>query len=340
MGFLRFIRRHILLFVILFILLAGGAAVLSQTAFKQEETESVIVNTGDIKKTLTLSGEIKADQVAKLKFLIGGNVVWVGVKEGDTVAKYQTIAVLDQRSALKNLQDALLDYSLQRNDFEKVQNENAQRTPQQALNYNMELVLENNQYNLEKAVVSVQLQELARQQSVLTSPIDGLVTKAEIPYPDVAVLASQTPYEIVNPNSVYFQVNADQTEVTGLSASQSGTIVFDSYPDEELVGSISQISFSPDPEETGTVYPIKISLSSVDNSSYKYRLGMTGDITFVLETKKNVVLLPSRFLKTDNQGTYVLTGKDRKKTYVKTGLEDDESTEIVSGLSVGEVVYD
>ena len=50
---------------------------------KNEKTYTVLRKT--IKKTLTISGKVDAEEKAALRFLTSGRLVWVGVKEGDTV---------------------------------------------------------------------------------------------------------------------------------------------------------------------------------------------------------------------------------------------------------------
>jgi multidrug efflux pump subunit AcrA (membrane-fusion protein) len=119
-----------------------------------------------------------------------------------------------------------------------------------------------------------------------------------------------------------------------------GTMVFDSYPEENITGKIKEISFSPDKNEAGTVYDVKIELSSFNNDDYKYRLGMTADANFVIKEKRNVLVIPSQYVKADGDGKFVLVGKDKKKTYIKTGIESDMNIEITKGLKEGDVVYD
>jgi macrolide-specific efflux system membrane fusion protein len=69
--------------------------------------DSYRVKREDLKEILTLSGQIDASEKASLKFQTSGRLAWVGVKEGDFVKKYQTLASLDQRDIKNRLQKYL-----------------------------------------------------------------------------------------------------------------------------------------------------------------------------------------------------------------------------------------
>jgi len=144
---------------------------------------------------------------------------------------------------------------------------------------------------------------------------------------------------VVNPRTIYFNVTADQTEVVDLKRETRGKIVFDAYPEEEVSGEVIDVSFTPRVDEIGTVYDVRVSLNK-DNLQFKYLLGMTGDITVVTQEKKNVLLLPLEFVKTDEKGRYVyIDSQKREKKYVEVGIEGEEVIEL-KGIEEGTMVYD
>lgn len=297
------------------------------------------VKRSNLESELVLSGEMDANEKVKLQFPLSGKVAWVGVKEGDAIQKGQGLASLDQRAAQKNLQASLIDYSKERNIFEQSNLDQQAIKPSDALNDRMKKILQNYQYDLDKAVVSVELQDLAKQEAFLSSPIGGIVTRADIQFAGQTALAASSTFEVVNPSSIYFLVSVDQTEVNEIKKGDSAKISLDAYPDETISGKISDISFSPKTDESGTVYSVKI-LLSVDNSQYKYRLGMTGDSSFITQKKINALYLPVSFVKSDDNGSYVFINSKKEKKYIKTGIETDTNIEIVSGLSEGDTIYD
>jgi RND family efflux transporter MFP subunit len=175
--------------------------------------------------------------------------------------------------------------------------------------------------------------------ATLYSPIDGLIIGADPDSAGVNVAGLNAGYEIVNPSTIYLKVTADQTEVGSIKVGQVGTIIYDSYPDEQVEGVIKEISFAPTKDETGTAYDVKVDLNDLNNKDYKYRLGMTADINFIIKESKDTLIIPVKYVNTDDKGKYVLVGEDKRKTYIKTGVENDQDIEVTKGLSEGEAVY-
>lgn len=301
-----------------------------------QKVETVSVKRGDLREALTISGEIDATEKATLRFQTSGLLSWVGVKEGDYVKKYQGIAALDQREVRKTLDKYLQSYMTSRWDFETTKDASGNSG---AMTTAVRRVLEKAQFDLNSAVLDVELKDLAIQFSNLWTPIDGLVVRAESPVAGVNITPTQAEFDVVNPKTVVFIATADQTEVPKISQGMSGELVLDAFPGQTFPGQVETIAFSPKSGETGTVYAVKFNFSP-DNAEYRYRLGMTGDLTFVTKEKKNVLYLPNKFVKTDSGKKYVNVFKNDKKTktFVQTGLETDDSTEIISGLIQGDII--
>lgn len=305
---------------------------------KKKHADSSVVNRGTIEQKLTISGTIDAEEKVALRFQTSGRLSWVGVKEGDYVKKYQTIASLDQREVRKTLDKYLNTYLSERYDFDQTtKDDNKDKVITDAIKRTMNKA----QNDLNNTVLDVELKNLAVEFSNLWTPIEGIVTKVGAPYAGINITPTTGEFEIVNPNTIYFSSNADQTEVTKFTEGQKGVLVLDAYPDATISGTIKNISFTPKTGETGTVYSVKFVFNG-DNSSYKYRLGMGGDLTIVTERKEDVLYVPVKFVKGENGKKYVKVRKNGKeeKVYVKIGMEADNSVEIISGVDAHDIVYD
>jgi len=297
--------------------------------------KSYTVKKEDLSETLSLSGKIDAEEKAVLRFPSSGKLAWVGVREGDYVKKYQMLASLDQRQVKKTLEKYLYDYSKERNDFEE---SNKVTYPDGAVNDTIKRILEKNQYDLNKAVLDVELQNIALEYSYLYTPIEGIVTRVDAPYAGVNITPAQAEFEVVNPQTLFFSATADQTEVVELKKDMTGEVIFDSWPEDKIKCHIYWIGYSPKEGETGTVYELKGKLSSKKD----FRLGMTGDMSFVTKERKNIIAVPTSYLKKDKKGSYAMVENKSglKKRYIETNGEIDSKTEITSGLSPGEKIYD
>ncbi len=333
---LTFLKKRWYVFVIIIFVIFFSYQKIAPS--KTNKVKSYTIKKQTLKETLSLSGKVDADEKVTLRFQTSGRLIWVGVKEGDYVKKYQSIASLDKREVRKKLEKALRDYSKERNDFE----EDKQVTYKNgALTDTIKRVLEKNQFDLDKAVLDVEIQDLANEYSNLFTPIEGLVTKVGSPYGGVNIIPTQAEFEIVNPKTVYFSGLADQTDVVKLRPDEKGEITLDAFPDKTIEGQIKSTAFTPKEGETGTVYEIKLYFNK-SNDDFLFRLGMTGDVAFTIREKPEAIAIPAEFIKSDNRKKYVMK-KNRGSNVrqdIKVGDSFDNVIEITSGLQEGDVIYD
>lgn len=333
-------RWYILLVIFIVVLIFF---ITKQNASKASGNKSTIykVKRQNLVETLSLSGSIDAEERVVLRFQTSGRLAWVGVKEGDYVKKYQGIASLDQRDLKKRFQKTLNDFVKERYDFDQAKDDNQRWADQSTREAGDEMkrLLEKAQYDLNNSVLDLEISQLAVEYSYLYTPIEGIVVRADSKYAGVNITPAQAEFEIINPKTLYFSFTADQTEVIRLKEGLTGKMVFDSFPDKEIEGKISYLSFVPKTGETGTVYEGKIKLTSDDLNNYKY--GMTGDVTFVLSEKKNVLTIPTNYVRSDSKGKYVekKQGSKRVKIYPKLGEDIDGDYEVISGLSESDEIF-
>jgi len=334
-----FLKKRWCFLVIIFLVF-----VLIFTQGKTKKTnveEKLTVKKQNLKEVLTLSGEIDAQEKVTLKFQTSGKLAWVGVKEGDYVKKYQSIASLDQRDVKNRLEKYLRAYSVTRSNFDQTKDDNwnKQYDLNEATRVKAQRILEQNQYNLESAVLDVEYQNLAIENAVIWTPIEGIVTHIDVPTAGINITPAGATFEIVNPKTLYFSATVEQADVVKIKEGMKGKIVLDSFADFEDEAKVSYISFSPKAGETGTVYQIKLDLSE-KTKQLPLRLGMTGDVEFLVKEKNDVIALPSRFIKKDKKGSYVFVKENNKnvKKYIETGEEIDGKIVIESGLNEGEII--
>ncbi len=311
---------------------------------KKQNAYKVQIQT--LKEQLTFSGKVDADEKVDLQFQSAGRLIWVGVKKGDSVKKGQAIAALDQRQLQKTMQKFLNTYVKTRLTFDQ-QQEDIRPVVIGALSKDQQERLiraaQQAQYDLNNSVLDVEVQNISVEYSNLYTPIEGIVDHVDTPVAGVNLtLTNPSIFRVVNPKTLFFAATADQTEVTKLHEGEQGEINFDSYPDENIPATVASIAFSPKEGETGTVYEVKINFLPSEESGYKYRLGMTGDISFTLREISNVISIPSAYITSENGKHYVVRGVNGKKEkiVVGTGETIEGQTVITSGLQEGDTVYD
>jgi len=329
----NFIKKHKILLPIVVIILIALGFYLYPKPPKPVPTQTA--RRSNFTQTVSVSGSVDSKSTVTLSFLVGAKLTYLGVKTGDTVTAGQTIAIEDQRTAQKNLEANLIAYSEQRNAFDTTQNTYQNRTPDQALNDAMKRILQNNQYDLNKAIVSVELQDLAKQQSVLTTPISGIVTQAGVEATGVNV-GPATTFTISDPNKMDFVMDVDEADISKVMLGQTSSITLDAYPDAPLNLPLTSIDFITHPTSTGgNAYSVQVDLPS--NPDLRYRIGMQGNADIITAQEMNVLSVPISSV-FDNNYIYVKKGNLYEKRKVVLGIQNNTNSVVEQGLSEGEQV--
>lgn len=336
------LKRRWILVTLIIVIVATGWFFLQGNEPKVNSSKTYKVTEGTVQESLSLSGEIDAQEMATLRFQTSGRLNWVGVKEGDYVKKYQGIASLDVRDVKNKLTQYLNSYVSERDDYDQSVDNNLRSINEGSTELARDAakrLLDKAQNDLNNSVLAVELQKLAQEYAYLHTPVEGIVVSAQSPLPGVNVTPSQAEFIIINPNTLYFSATADQTDVVNLREGMTGGVTFDSFPEKSFMGEITSISFTPDKNETGTVYRVKIAITPQLD---ELRMSMTGDISFPVGAKRKVIQVPATVIKTEKDTEYVVVEESGKKVkrIIQSGENFDNMTEVISGLKKGELVYD
>ena len=298
--------------------------------------ELTTVKKADLTQTITTSGKIQPETQVKLKFQTSGQLVWVGVKEGDYVQKWQALASLDVRELQKNLENELRDYSKERNDFEEA----IQVTyKNRALTETIRRILEKNQWDLEKAVLDVEIEDIALKYATITSPIDGIVTNIDVPVAGVNITPTTAYFTVADPNNLVFEAEIDEVDIGLINPGQTAELILDAFTDQSIALTVDSIDFSASADSSGsTIFIAKFKLTN-NYSSLMYRLGMNGEVFITVSEKQAVLTIPIEALieDEDKKVKVVENNKVIEKT-VTTGIFSDDNIEITSGLSEGDTI--
>lgn len=301
------------------------------TGIKTEEVKRT-----SITKSISASGKIASEEEVELKFQTSGLLAWVGVKEGDQVQAWQVIAQLDARELQKTLEKYLRDYSKERANFEE---DRLVTYKDRALTDTVKRILEKNQWDLDKAVLDVELKDIALKFATLITPISGIVTQVDTPVAGVNITPATAVFKVANPEKMIFKANIDEADIAGIILDLPAKITLDAYPGEEYEGKVTKISFaSVVTSGGGTAFPVEISLPK--NEGQKFKIGMNGDADIILEKRADVLAVPLVAIMEREDKHFVWLIKDgrAKKQEIKTGLATDELVEVTEGLKEGDKI--
>jgi len=318
---------------ILALILLGGFLLVRNPSSKKEGFKIAKVERKTLTKTISASGKVTSEREVNLKFQTSGEMVWVGVKEGDTVKKWQAIASLDKRELQKRFQKYANDYLGERGDFEQTQDDYQETRDRKLVTDTIQRTLDKAQYDLNKSVLDYEIADLAVKFATIYSPIDGIVTQVDIPVAGVNITPATATFTVTDPSAVVFSANADEVDVGQIRLGQEATITLDAYPDEEFRGKIEKINFTAvGTSGGGTAYPVTVALTQ--NEDLKFKVGMNGDLGVVTATREGVLAISGSaiFAREDKKYVWLVTGGKATKKEVKVGLETDDESEIIEGL--------
>lgn len=307
------------------------------------EYREYLVETGPLQVTLLVSGVIKAEKQADLVFQTGGGLAWVGVKKGDWVKKWQGVASLDQRTVQKNLEKELNDYLKTRWDFQgnrEIYNVTTDDLDRYTLTPAVRRLLEKSQFDLNNAVLDVEIQAVAKEFSGLSSPFAGLVTDLKFPNSGINVTAGSVMATIVDPDSLYFEAQVDEIDIAKVRIGAPVKLVIDAYPEESIETKVVDIDFAPmSLSGGGTGYAVKIGLSP-QTDDLRRKLGMNGDAEITVVKLENVLILPQEAV-SQKDGQWFVKVREGKRVVerkISIGWETEDKVEIVSGLAANDKV--
>ena len=202
--------------------------------------------------------------------------------------------------------------------------------------------LELTQQSLEQAQQSVEQAQKNLNEATLTAPFDGVAANVDAKEGDVIpspTMATKVIIHLIDLTTMELNVEVDEIDIPGVKLGQRVIIEVDALPDLPLEGEVTFIS-SLAKEEAGVVlYEVTIGFGVPEGSGL--RVGMSVDADIVIDERSDILLVPDRAIKQDSQGNpvvEVMLGEQAQERPVVIGISDGFDTEIVSGISEGEVV--
>jgi len=170
----------------------------------------------------------------------------------------------------------------------------------------------------------------------LRSPIDGEVIVRDFE-PGQSISPSSA--VVVLSDRLIVKASVDETDIGKVKVGQTVEITLDAYPDVKTKGIVDHISYESKLVNNVTTYYVDIVPEKVPDV---FRSGMSATITVICDARKDVPLVPAEATTVEKDGTYVMVraspGAQAEKRRIIVGAGDDRSSEVVKGLSAGDIV--
>lgn len=185
----------------------------------------------------------------------------------------------------------------------------------------------------------------------VTAPFAGVMASVPVIVGDTA--GSGTTLGTIITSKDLATVTLSEVDVAKIALGDKATLTFDAIPNLTIAGQVVEI------DSVGTVsqgvvnYNVQVSFDATNDGGVKPGMSVNADI--ITAIKQNTLMVPNSAIKTQGGVSYVQTfaaplatplagaqgspsATPPKSQIVVTGISNDTSTEIVSGLNAGDIV--
>jgi macrolide-specific efflux system membrane fusion protein len=133
------------------------------------------------------------------------------------------------------------------------------------------------------------------------------------------------------------KAQVDETDIAQIKLNEQAEIVLDAYSTQKILGKVDKISYDAKTVNNVTTYEVDV---LPDKTPEFMRSGMTANVTFFISNKADILVVPNQALKNSNGTTTVMikNGDRRVERELELGISDGKQTEVISGLTAGEIV--
>lgn len=364
--------RRWLIRILVVVLLVAAVLALRATVFRPKpiEVQAQPLGRGQVEATVTntRAGTVKARRRAQLAPEVGGRILSITHREGERVKAGEVLMRLD--ASLNEAQVTLSRRELQAVEAQREQScvgaERARREharlaklakegivsadaldQAQTAQDTSEAACRAARASVEQARAGVELSSRRVQQSVIRAPFDGVVGDLSV---EVGEWTTPSPpgmpippvMDILDPDSLYISAPMDEVDSSRIHAGQPVRVTVDAYPGRSFAGHVQRVApFVLDVEEQNRTVEIEVAFDNPAEPGVRLLPGTSADVEVVLEVRPDVLRVPTPALL---EGGRVLVVKEDGKTRkleerkVRTGLRNWDWTEVLDGLSPGDLV--
>lgn len=322
---------------------------------------------GDLMDAVTATGRVNPALSVSISTQVSGTIEKIHVDFNDRVKKGQVLLELDREVYAARLSEAESEVKASRAQLDRSMAEFSQADAafrrmeelygqgyvskneyESALfdSAGKKAALELARAELNKASAALDVARENLRETVITSPMDGLVLSRDVEEGQTVSASLQAPTLLTVGDLARMEIHAavDEADIGKVSQGQKVLFYVDSYPQKEFEGEVYKIYYSPLIEQSVVTYNVIV---EVDNSGLLLRPGMTATVKIISFQRQNVLLVPNKAFrvkiangaeKPDGPVLWVMEGRKAVPRRVKTGMGDDENTEVTEGLREGEEV--
>jgi HlyD family secretion protein len=302
----KWIKRGIWAVVVLGVVGAGavGVARQKQKAAEAPRFRTAELDRGNITQVILASGTLQPVISVNIGTQVSGTVTERLADFNDHVKKGQVLARLDPallqariRQAKAQVNSAQASLAVAKSTVERNQRLLSQGFISGAAVDQAQRELDAALANVEVARAQLDSAQTDLSNSVIRSPIDGVVIKRNVDVGQTVAASFQTPdmYQIAQDlKEMQIYTNVSEADVGLIKTGQIVKFVVDAFPEREFDGTVDQFRLNPNNTSGIVTYNIVINVANPDEL---LKPGMTAQARIVVASKQNVLRIPTAALR-------------------------------------------
>jgi membrane fusion protein (multidrug efflux system) len=309
---------------VLLLALAAFPALLAAAGAPPPEVKTVSPRRGDIVRSITLPGTLRANQQVTLHAKVAGYLKSVPVDKGDPVTAGQLLAELELPEFLAERVRRMADLKLA--EAENLRVAAAQAKAPDLLTAQ---VADAAEARLAVARAALEQTDTMLRYGKITAPFAGFITARYVDTGAFVPAATAAIVTVMDIATIRAQVPVPEIESSRIRVGQPVNVSVDSLPGRIFSGKVSRQSYALD-EATRSLL-IEADLA---NANLALRPGMYALAKVGVELHTAALLVPAEALVREKTAAFLFTFAEGKaaRLPVKVGFNDGVSVEILEGL--------
>jgi membrane fusion protein (multidrug efflux system) len=284
-----------------------------------------------LERYVDVKGAVESRSMAMVSPSMGGRVIRMNVKPGQSVAKGQVLFVIESDIMEKALDELQLQY-----DFAKTVYEKQKSIWEQKAGSEIQYLQAKNQVeSLEKRIISTK--EQLRQLTV-RAPISGVVDRVSLNNGEMAV-PGMPAMQIVSLSDLHVAAEVSEAYINSVNKGDKVVLSFPELGITDYVSKVGVLSKAIDPSKR--TFRIEVPLTKRPEN---IRPNLLCSIAINDKTQANALVVPLSAIQYDADKKFVFTYETKGKVnvavkkQVATGLVQGNTIEVIEGLKAGDKI--
>jgi len=252
--------------------------------------KTVALEEGPLAVTISASGTLNPVKSVQVGTQVSGMVQEIYVDFNDVVKKSQVIARIDPREWQARFEQAEANYILAKRNHD-----NNKRLIEK--NFISAAALDQTLSAYKSAKASLTMAKKALDDTVIRSPVDGVVVKRSVERGQTVAASLQAPeLFIIAQDLADMQVETaiDESDVGRIAEGMAATFTVDAFPGKVFQSKVKQVRKAPINVQNVITYTV---LLSAQNTDLKLLPGMTANTSIITEQKEKVLRISNAALR-------------------------------------------